>query len=153
MIQDVGTTIAPLLEKQANILKVECDSALGTMTADLAKIRQNLLNLLSNANKFSQQSTITFSVGREVADDKSEWIVFKVSDQGIGMTSEQIKRLFSAFTQLDGSSTRAYGGSGLGLAITKQFCEIMGGSIDVDSRFGQGSTFAMRLPATVKPLN
>jgi signal transduction histidine kinase len=151
MIQDVAATVAPLLEKQSNILKVDCDSALGTMSADLAKVRQNLLNLLSNANKFSQQSTITLLVMRETRDSM-DWILFKVSDQGIGITSEQIKKLFQAFTQADSSPTRRYGGSGLGLAITKQFCEIMGGDISVESQFGKGSTFIMRLPAKVNPV-
>ncbi len=151
MIQDVGATVAPLLEKQSNILKVDCDNALGTMSADLAKVRQNLLNLLSNANKFSQQSTISLVVSRENRESV-DWIIFRVSDQGIGITSEQIKKLFQAFTQADSSPTRRYGGSGLGLAITKQFCEIMGGDISVESQFGKGSTFTMRLPAKVNPV-
>ncbi|EIJ41015.1 signal transduction histidine kinase [Beggiatoa alba B18LD] len=149
VIQDVSTTIAPLLEKQQNILKVDCDSALGTMSADLTKIRQNLMNLLSNANKFSKQSTIILSVSREVHDDDIDWIVFKVIDQGIGMTPEQMQRLFQAFVQGDSSPTRRYGGSGLGLAITKQFCQLMGGDITAESEFGKGSVFIMRLPAEV----
>ncbi|QGX03602.1 hypothetical protein AL038_06245 [Beggiatoa leptomitoformis] len=149
VIQDVATTIAPLLEKQQNILKVDCDSALGTMSADLTKIRQNLMNLLSNANKFSKQSTITLSVSRETHDDDIDWIIFKVIDQGIGMTPEQIQRLFQAFMQGDSSPTRRYGGSGLGLAITKQFCQLMGGDVTAESEFGKGSLFVMRLPAEV----
>ncbi len=151
MIQDVVATITPLMEKQSNILKVKCDSALGTMSADLTKVRQNLLNLLSNANKFSQQSTISLLVYRETLEG-IDWIVFRISDQGIGMTAEQMQRLFQAFTQIDASPTRRYGGSGLGLAITKQFCQIMGGDIVVESQFGQGSTFTMRLPAQVNPV-
>ncbi len=148
MIQDVVATITPLLEKQSNILKLDCDSALGTMSADLTKVRQNLLNLLSNANKFSKQSAISLIVFRESIDGL-DWIIFKVTDQGIGMTNDQIKKLFRAFTQIDASPTRRYGGSGLGLAITKQFCQIMGGDITVESQFGQGSTFIMKLPAYV----
>ncbi len=151
MIQDVATTITPLLEKQANILKIKCDSALGTMSADLTKVRQNLLNLLSNANKFSQQSTIILTVYRE-SIDSIDWVIFRVTDQGIGMTAEQIQRLFQAFTQIDSSPTRRYGGSGLGLAITKQFSQIMGGDVIVESQIGQGSTFIMRLPAQVNPI-
>lgn len=151
MIQDVVTTIAPLMEKQSNLLKVKCDSALGTMSADLTKVRQNLLNLLSNANKFSQQSTISLSVFRESIDG-FDWVIFRVSDQGIGMTAEQIQKLFQAFMQIDSSPTRRYGGSGLGLAITKQFCQIMGGDITVESQFGQGSIFTMRLPVQVNPV-
>ncbi len=146
MIQDVVTTITPLLEKQSNILKVHCEPALGTMSADLTKVRQNLLNLLSNANKFSKQSTITLTVIRETIEG-IDWILFRVTDQGIGMTKEQIQKVFQAFVQVDGSPTRQYGGSGLGLAITKQFCQIMGGEVTVKSQFGKGSTFTMRLPA------
>jgi signal transduction histidine kinase len=151
MIQDVAVTITPLLEKQANILKLNCESALGTMSADLTKVRQNLLNLLSNANKFSKQSTIALTATRQT-EEGIDWILFQVTDQGIGMTPEQIRKLFKAFTQIDSSPTRKYGGSGLGLAITKQFCQIMGGDILVESQFGQGSTFIMRLPAQVNPI-
>jgi signal transduction histidine kinase len=118
------------------------------MSADLTKVRQNLLNLLSNANKFSKKSTIVLGVSRETIEEL-DWIIFRVTDHGIGMTPEQMQRLFQAFTQLDASPTRKYGGSGLGLAITKQFCQIMGGDIHVDSQFGQGSVFTMRLPAVV----
>jgi signal transduction histidine kinase len=149
MIHDLAATIAPLMEKQSNILKVSCDNALGTMSADLTKVRQNLLNLLSNANKFSKQSTIALVVMRECIDD-IDWILFRITDQGIGMTTEQVRKLFKAFMQVDGSPTRRFGGSGLGLAITKQFCEIMGGEITVESQFGKGSTFIMRLPANVQ---
>ncbi|OQW93926.1 MAG: hypothetical protein BWK79_08550 [Beggiatoa sp. IS2] len=148
MVQDVAQTILPLLEKQSNILKVDCDNALGTMSADLTKVRQNLLNLLSNANKFSKKNTIILGVTRESLEEV-DWIIFRITDHGIGMTPEQMQRLFQAFTQLDSSPTRKYGGSGLGLAITKQFCQIMGGDIHVDSQFGQGSAFTMRLPAVV----
>ena len=151
MIQDVVATVTPLLEKQANVLKVKCDSALGIMSADLTKIRQNLLNLLSNANKFSKQSTIVLMVTRENIEGM-DWIAFKVIDQGIGMTPEQMQRLFQAFVQIDSSPTRKYGGSGLGLAITKRFCQIMGGDIAVESQLGQGSTFTMRLPSQINPI-
>jgi len=151
MVQDVANIITPLLEKQSNLLKLNCDNALGIMSADLTKVRQNLLNLLTNANKFSKQSTITLTVKRET-EESVDWIIFSVTDQGIGMTQDQISKLFQAFTQLDASSTRKYGGSGLGLAITKQFCEIMGGEIKATSQFGQGSTFTMRLPALVNPI-
>ncbi len=152
MIQDVTASITPLLEKQSNILKMECDSALGTMSADLTKVRQNLLNLLSNANKFSKQNTIQLMVTRENVEGV-DWVVFKILDHGIGMTAEQIHKLFLPFSQIDASPTRRYGGSGLGLAITKQFCQIMGGDVSVESKFGQGSVFTMRLPAQVNQLN
>lgn len=148
MLQDISSTVMPLLEKQSNILKIDCDNALGTMTTDLTKVRQNLLNLLSNANKFSKQNTIILMVTRETVED-IDWIIFQVTDHGIGMTAVQMQKLFQAFTQVDSSPTRRYGGSGLGLAITKQFCQIMGGDITVQSQFGQGTTFIMRLPAEI----
>jgi len=148
MIQDISATVMPLLEKQSNILRIDCDNALGTMTTDLTKVRQNLLNLLSNANKFSKQNTILLMVTRETVED-IDWITFQVTDHGIGMTAVQMQKLFQAFTQVDSSPTRRYGGSGLGLAITKQFCQIMGGDITVQSQFGQGATFIMRLPAEI----
>ena len=148
MIQDVVSTISPLLVNQSNLLKVFCDPALGTMSADLTKVRQNLLNLLTNANKFSQQSTISLTVMRETVKGV-DWILFRIADQGIGMTQEQIKKLFQAFVQIDTGIRKS--GNGLGLAITKKFCQIMGGDIWVESQVGQGSTFTMRLPAQVTP--
>jgi signal transduction histidine kinase len=150
MIQDVASTIAPLLEKQSNILKVNCAPALGTMTTDLTKVRQNLLNLLTNANKFSKQSTISLTVTRK-SINHSDWILFCLTDQGIGMTEAQIQKLFQAFSSLDAAPTYQYSGSGLGLAITKQFCQILGGDIFVESKLGEGSTFTMQLPAQVSP--
>ncbi len=145
MIQDVASTIAPLLEKQSNILKVNCDSALGTMSTDLTKLRRNLFTLLSNATKFSKQSTISITVTRESVN-LMDWILFRITDQGIGMTKEQIQKLFQAFIPADTTHTHLYSSSGLGLAITKQFCQIMGGDIVVESELGQGCTFIMRLP-------
>jgi signal transduction histidine kinase len=149
MIQDVVATISPLLVNHSNLLKVLCDPALGTMSADLTKVRQNLLNLLTNANKFSQQSTISLTVMRETVEGV-DWILFRIADQGIGMTQEQIKKLFQAFVQIDTGSRKS--GNGLGLAITKKFSQIMGGDIWVESQVGQGSTFTMRLPAQVTPV-
>ncbi|MBE9563221.1 MAG: HAMP domain-containing histidine kinase, partial [Proteobacteria bacterium] len=150
MIQDVVATISPLLEKRSNILKVSCDPALGTMSADLTKVRQNLINLLSNANKFSRQSIITLDVTREPIDG-ADWIIFHIVDQGIGMVKEQIEKLFQAFAQFE-IEQMSKGNNSLSLAITKQFCQIMGGDIFVESQFGQGSTFTMRLPAQVTPV-
>ncbi len=149
MVQDVAATVQPLVEKQSNLLKLRLDNALGTMNADLTKVRQNLLNLLSNASKFTKQGTISLSANREKLGGQ-DWIIFEVSDQGIGMTPEQINKLFNAFNQFEGpSATRQFGGTGLGLVITKQFCRIMGGDISVASEFGKGSTFTIRLPADV----
>ena len=147
-IEDVATTVTPLVEKNANRLEVRCAVDLGAMHADLTRTRQVLLNLLSNACKFTKQGTITLEAAREAAPG-GEWLVFRVRDSGIGMTAEQMGRLFEAFSQADASTTRNYGGTGLGLAITRRFCRMMGGDVTVESEPGRGSTFTVRLPAHV----
>lgn len=162
MVEDVVTTIQPLVDKNSNQLKVLCPQDFGSMQADLTKVRQSLFNLLSNACKFTQQGTITLTVSRGRDEDKmsntssssdslttEDWITFRVTDSGIGMTPEQMSKLFQAFTQADGSTTRKYGGTGLGLAITKKLCQMMGGDVTVESVPGQGSTFTIQLPVTV----
>ncbi|MCH6582817.1 MAG: response regulator, partial [Proteobacteria bacterium] len=146
IIGEVVATIQPLVEKNANTLQVDCADDLGTMHADLTKVRQVLFNLLSNASKFTERGTITLTVGQEMMED-NPWVSFRVSDTGIGMTPEQMGKLFQAFSQADASTTRQYGGTGLGLAISRKFCQMMGGDITVESTFGQGSTFTARLPA------
>src|SRR5262249_35744240 len=113
--------------------------------ADLTKVRQTLFNLLSNAAKFTDHGAISLIVQREPDD----WITFAVSDTGIGMTEEQLGRLFEAFSQAEASTRSRYGGTGLGLAISRAFCRIMGGDLTVISTYGQGSTFTTRLPARV----
>jgi signal transduction histidine kinase len=148
MIRDVVTTIRPLAVKNGNRLAVHHDAQLGTMQADLTKVRQVLFNLLSNACKFTTQGTITLRASREVAV-AAEWIIFTVTDTGIGMTPEQVGKLFQAFSQAETSTTRRYGGTGLGLAISRRFCQMMSGDIRVESVLGQGSTFTIRLPAVV----
>jgi PAS domain S-box-containing protein len=148
MIQDVVATITPLVEKDANTLKVHCADDLGTMRADLTKVRQALFNLLSNACKFTERGTLTLGANREMVDGTA-WIKFRVSDTGIGMTPEQMGKLFEAFTQAEASTTRKYGGTGLGLTISQKFCQMMGGDITVESAPGQGSTFTILLPAKV----
>jgi signal transduction histidine kinase/DNA-binding response OmpR family regulator len=148
MVQDVGTTIMPLVEKNANTLAVRCPDYLGTMRADLTKVRQALFNLLSNACKFTTRGTITLAVSRDMVHGAG-WMTFQVSDTGIGMTPEQLGKLFQAFSQAEASTTRQYGGTGLGLAITRHFCQMMGGDITVKSAVAQGSTFTIRLPAEV----
>ena len=117
LVQEVVTTIQPLAEQNHNALVVHCADDLGTMLADLTKVRQSLLNLLSNACKFTEQGSITLEVTRE-AVDTAAWITFRVTDTGIGMTSEQMQKLFQPFVQADASATRAHGGAGLGLAIS-----------------------------------
>jgi signal transduction histidine kinase len=148
MIQDAATTIQPLVEKNHNTLAISCADDLGTMRADLTKVRQSLFNLLSNACKFTAQGTITLAVSRETVAG-TVWVTFRVADTGIGMPPEQMEKLFQVFVQADASTTRQYGGTGLGLAITRRFCQMMGGDISVESALGQGSTFTIRLPAAV----
>jgi signal transduction histidine kinase len=148
MLRDVEATVQPLVEKNANTLVVQYANNLGTMRADLTKVRQALFNLLSNACKFTAHGTIGLQVMRQV-EDRAEWIAFRVSDTGIGMTPEQMARLFQAFSQAEVSTARQYGGTGLGLAITRQFCQMMGGNVTVDSEAGKGSTFTIRLPREV----
>jgi PAS domain S-box-containing protein len=148
MIQDAAITIQPLVEKNYNTLAIHCADDLGTMRADLTKVRQSLFNLLSNACKFTAQGTITLAVSRETVDG-AVWVTFRVTDTGIGMTSDHMGKLFQVFVQADASTTRQYGGTGLGLAITQRFCQMMGGDITVESALGQGATFTIRLPATV----
>jgi signal transduction histidine kinase/CheY-like chemotaxis protein/HAMP domain-containing protein len=148
MLRDVVTTITPLVEKNANTLAVHHAADLGAMRADLTKVRQALFNLLSNACKFTTQGTVTLEVVRDTVDGAA-WLTFRVRDTGIGMTPEQMGKLFQAFSQADTTTTRQYGGTGLGLAITRYFCQMMGGDITVESAVGQGSTFTLRLPAEV----
>jgi signal transduction histidine kinase len=148
-IEEVTTTVRPLVEKNDNRLDVRCDDDLGTMHSDPTKVRQMLLNLLSNASKFTDGGTITLeAMRRPGANSGSDIFLFKVSDSGIGMTPEQMKKLFEAFSQAEASTTRKYGGTGLGLAITRHFCRLMGGDVTVESKPGIGSTFTIELPAT-----
>ena len=149
VVTEVVATIQPMVEKNANTLQVDIAPDLGEMHADLTKIRQNLFNLLSNASKFTDHGVIGLKVWRENLQG-IDWIVFEIADSGIGMTPEQQKKLFQAFTQADASTTRKYGGTGLGLAITWRFCQMMGGHIDVRSEPGAGTAFTIRLPAEVR---
>jgi len=144
MVDEVATTVGPLVSKNANRLEVRCGEGVGTMRADLTRTRQVLFNLLSNASKFTKDGLIRLQVDRA-----REWIVFRVSDTGIGMTAEQQKKLFEAFTQAEVSTSRKYGGTGLGLAISRRFCQMMGGDIEVASEEGKGSVFTVRIPASV----
>jgi GAF domain-containing protein/anti-sigma regulatory factor (Ser/Thr protein kinase) len=148
MLRDVETTVQPLVEKNANALVVQCADTLGSMRADLTKVRQALFNLLSNACKFTKQGTVTLAVTRQV-EAGGEWLTFRVSDTGIGMTPAHMTRLFQAFSQAEASTARQFGGTGLGLAITRQFCQLMGGDVAVESESGKGSTFTIRLPVEV----
>jgi signal transduction histidine kinase len=149
LIADVVKTIEPLAAKNANRLAVNCDGAIGTLHADQMRLRQALLNLMSNANKFTERGTISVDA-RQAQDNGREWITIAVADTGIGMTAEQMSKLFQEFSQADATTTRKYGGTGLGLAISKRFCQMMGGDITVESEPGKGSTFTVRLPRIVE---
>jgi signal transduction histidine kinase len=145
LVRDVEAIVRPLVDKNGNRFVVACADDPGEMHADLTKVRQALFNLLSNAAKFTEHGSITLTVGRE----RYDWITFAVSDTGIGMTEEQLGRLFEAFSQAEASTRNKYGGTGLGLAISRHFCRLMGGDLTVESVYGQGSKFTVRLPAAV----
>jgi signal transduction histidine kinase len=148
LIADVVKTIEPLAARNANQVAVQCDGPIGTLHADQMRLRQALLNLMSNANKFTERGTITIDA-RQGQENGGDWITIAVADSGIGMTPEQMGKLFQEFSQADASTTRKYGGTGLGLAISKRFCQMMGGDISVESEPGRGSTFTIRLPRMV----
>jgi PAS domain S-box-containing protein len=146
MVRDVESTVQPLVAKNENTLSVSCPDDVGEMHADPTRLRQVLLNLLSNAAKFCEKGRITLDVrkGGEAA------VVFTIADTGIGMSPEQMAKLFQAFSQADVAITRKYGGTGLGLAISRQLCRMMGGDVTVESELGKGSTFTIRLPVKAR---
>jgi len=146
LVRDVVAVITPLVEKNGNELRVRSAEDVGNMKADLTKVRQALLNLLSNASKFTDHGTIGLDVRR---DDRTGRMIMTVSDTGIGMTPEQMGKLFAAFSQAETSTSSKYGGTGLGLAISRQFCRMMGGDITVQSQLGKGSAFTINLPIEV----
>src|SRR4028118_1148869 len=149
LITEIASTIRPLVEKNANTLHIECSPDLGLMQADQIKVRQGLFNLLSNAVKFTHEGDVTLKATRERMNG-SEWIVFRVTDTGIGLSAEQIVKLFQDFTQADASTTRKFGGTGLGLALTRRFCQMMGGDVTVHSVLNEGSVFTIKMPAVVQ---
>jgi len=149
-VREAVGTIQPLAEKSGSRLEVDCPQGLGSMHADLTKVRQALYNLLSNACKFTQDGVVRLTV-RLDGGPEDGWFEFAVTDTGIGMTPEQIDRLFQDFVQAESSTARQYGGTGLGLAITRRFAQLMGGDVTVHSQPDQGSTFTLRLPARVAP--
>ena len=148
LVAEIVGTIQPLIEKNGNTLTVEVDPRLSTMQADQMKVRQAVHNLLSNAGKFTQDGQVALEALYEPAHEVAgqAWALIRVRDTGIGMTPEQAGKLFQPFVQADSSTTRRFGGTGLGLAITKHYCELMGGAIAVDSVYGEGTTFTIRLP-------
>ncbi|MCG6968830.1 MAG: HAMP domain-containing protein [Gammaproteobacteria bacterium] len=148
LLEDIESFCLPLVTKNHNRFVLDCPDDIGLMKADVMKIRQSVLNLISNASKFTENGTITLKVRREVIDER-EWVAYHISDTGIGMTPEQVDKIFREFTQADASTTRKYGGTGLGLAISKRFSEMMGGTIQVSSELNKGSIFSMRIPRVV----
>lgn len=169
IVNSVTQTAQPLMAQKHNQLVVDCPANVGAMVADMTKLRQALLNLLSNAAKFTDNGTITVSVTKQASlplwkrnsGDSPEGTIgqnesgftFAVSDTGIGMTPEQQTKLFQAFVQVDGSTTRNYGGTGLGLVITRDFCRMMGGDVHCQSQVGVGTTFTIWLPDQVSDLS
>jgi signal transduction histidine kinase/DNA-binding response OmpR family regulator len=146
LFAEVRVLITPLIDKNGNRLEIDAPADVGSMNVDLVKLKQSLINLLSNAAKFTKGGLVKLAVARHLSDHGKPIFTFSVSDSGIGMTDEQMGRLFQAFTQADSSTTRNYGGTGLGLTITKHFCTMLGGDIAVTSVPGQGSTFTITLP-------
>jgi signal transduction histidine kinase/DNA-binding response OmpR family regulator len=145
LLEEVRALIVPLAEKNGNTLELRLAEGLGIIRTDRTKLKQSLLNILSNGSKFTENGRLTLVAER--FDDEHPIVRFAISDTGIGMTEEQLGRLFQAFTQAESSTTKKYGGTGLGLAISRRFCQLLGGDITVTSRPGEGSTFTIVLPA------
>jgi len=145
VVENVLLAVQLLVKAKGNTLRCEFEDDLGTIKADVTKVRQALFNLLSNASKFTENGVITVTVTRR-QEGIAEWVCVCVKDTGIGMTPEQLGKLFRPFMQADPSITSKYGGTGLGLSISRNFCQIMGGDIEVESEFGNGSAFTMKLP-------
>ncbi len=148
LVEEVEATARPLVEKRNNRLDVRCGADSGELKGDMTKLKQVLLNLLSNSSKFTENGTVTLDVRRD-RDAEGNWIFLRVADTGIGMTPEQTGKLFQAFSQADAATTRKYGGTGLGLALSRRFCQMMGGDVSVESEPGNGSEFTVRLPTDV----
>jgi CheY-like chemotaxis protein len=155
LLEEVRNIITPLTETKGNVLEFVLAENLGTIRTDRTKLKQSLLNILSNGSKFTEKGRLTLVADRFEGDRRM--VRFAISDTGIGMTEEQLGRLFQAFSQADASTSKKYGGTGLGLAISRRFCQLLGGDISVSSQPGDGSTFTITLPdqtgtpAQIKP--
>jgi signal transduction histidine kinase len=147
LLDQVVSTVQPLLDKNGNRFELRLQQPLGVMTSDAKRLRQVLLNLLSNAAKFTQGGEVALAARREQRAER-DWLQFDVIDTGIGITPAQLETLFVPFVQADSATTRKYGGTGLGLAISRRLCAVMGGEIQVHSEFGRGTCFTVTLPAT-----
>jgi PAS domain S-box-containing protein len=150
LVGDLTATVEALVQKNSNRLEVRCPSGMGTMVSDPVKIRQSLINLLSNAAKFTEHGTVQLDVER-TGEGSDASVLLRVSDTGIGMNEAQLAKLFRRFSQADSSTTRRFGGTGLGLAITKAFVSMLGGDISVESKPNAGATFTLRLPIDSTP--
>jgi signal transduction histidine kinase len=149
VIESVAKTIEPMAAKNGNRIIIECPGDFGTLHADQTRFRQSLLNLASNANKFTEKGTITIAA-HEGHENGRDWVTLAIADTGIGMTPEQMGKLFQEFSQASSATASKYGGTGLGLTISRRFCQMMGGDITVESEPGRGSTFTIRLPRIVE---
>ncbi len=145
-VTEAASTVDSLVRRRGNTLVLDVAADAGAMRTDIVKLRQCLFNLLSNAAKFTENGRITLAVRREALPG-GDWLTFAVRDTGIGMTPEQLARLFQRFTQADETTTRQFGGTGLGLALSRAFAQLLGGDVAVDSTHGQGTCFTLRLPA------
>ena len=148
LIDQVAVTAQPLMNQNNNHFKVERGEQLGRVHQDLTKLRQSLLNLVSNAAKFTHDGHITLQATRQTRAD-GDWLIFAVKDTGIGIAADKLEHVFDEFSQADNSTTRDYGGTGLGLTISRRFCQMLGGDLTVTSQPGVGSTFTIRLPAVL----
>jgi signal transduction histidine kinase len=149
IIAEAVSAIKPVIKKNHNNLKIRIPKQNSILYTDSFKVRQILINLLDNANKFTEKGTITLAVNYRDRDGE-DLISFSVSDTGIGIAPQQVELIFQAFSQVDFSHTRKYGGTGLGLTIVRQFCRLLGGDIHVSSELGKGSTFTVELPVIVR---
>jgi signal transduction histidine kinase len=151
LLREVASTVDPLVRQRGNALRLEIGDAPAHLRTDATKLKQILLNLLSNAAKFTENGTVTLAMEAVpvASGGGAVQVVFRVSDTGIGMTPQQLERLFQPFTQAEASTARTYGGTGLGLAISKHFAEMMGGEVQVESEPGRGTRFVVRLPVEV----
>jgi signal transduction histidine kinase len=152
VIDGVVKTIEPLAAKNGNEVTVHCAGEIGMLHADQMRLRQALPNLMSNANKFTERGTITIDAHHR-QENGGDWITLAVTDTGIGMTPEQMGKLFQEFSQASSTTASKYGGTGLGLVISRRFCQMMGGDITVESEPGRGSTFTIRLPRIAEAPN
>ncbi len=146
LIEEVSTTVSPMMGKNGNQFKIDSEENLGSIKVDTTRLRQVLMNILSNAAKFTQKGEVLLKVFRDKCEE-NDWMIFRVKDTGVGINPEQINNLFKSYAQADPSVAKYYGGTGLGLAISQSFCYMMGGAISVESALGDGSTFTIKLPA------